>query len=137
MKEHTTDCGGDTGFARKRVANELILLEFTIKNFQGGWDPLTEADKRNGFEYKGSLWLAEGAFRYYDEKNGWGEWQQLPAPMSGKNAPFVQEYRIEKKQGEWTVFPAAKEEPSLYRQFQQGMIEFERETLDCDKIPQR
>lgn len=114
VEAQLTKCG-DSYYGIRKIARDGNLYQFKNPKVTVTSEQLTQADKLNGIEWKGSLYFSAEAWRnYYDGQ--WSEWRQnfmgVTAGLSGS---------LVKKNGEWQVAKGLKPDS------------FER--IDCSNIP--
>lgn len=105
---------GDSYFRKK---TGLTLYEFRDVIFSVNETDLTEADRRNGTEWKGLATVSSKVERWYDPMNNkWSDWR---APQSGNCGQFP----LEKRHGKWIGSDSSQ------------LVAMPARSLRCDEIP--
>lgn len=118
-----TKCG-DSYFRKEVLKKDNYVLYYQMKDTEILVTPnkVTEADRLNGIEWKGSTTFRPKATRVWGtEKGAWYEWKRGPGGVPELT------YGLKKVNGRWEVNTErhrAREETSRY------------EPVDCSKIPQ-
>jgi len=100
-KRLITKCGNDLYSylgIKNQPALEGVIVELKGLSAEVKSQPLSNADKLNGVEWKGSGNIRQEAWRMYHEKTGWSGWQ--PPPQNESRRLF-----LGKKKGRWIVIP--------------------------------
>ena len=100
-KRLITKCGNDLYSylgIKNQPALEGVIVELKGLSAEVKSQPLSNADKLNGVEWKGSGNIRQEAWRMYHEKTGWSSWQSPPLNESGR-------LFLDKKKGRWIVIP--------------------------------
>jgi len=133
-----TDCGGfhytqlHEEYRSKKPGgpqhNGIFIYRIKGVNFKFNPQTLTEADKQNGFEWKGAVGFIYDTARVYEQGKGWGKW----LPRVGYSTYNLSWGSIaNKKNSVWTFQPFdLKEDTEDYYQ----LIEFKK--ITCNEIPQ-
>lgn len=118
-----TKCG-DSYYRKEVLKKNDYVLYYQMKNPTVGVtsQPVSEADRLNGIEWKGSTAFRPEASRIWGtEKKGWFDWQRGPGGVPELS------HGMKKMKGTWSVDTErywAREETSRY------------EPVDCSQIPQ-
>jgi len=134
LDDITTECDGS--LVTKRIWNpgagyevtEYIKfdgLKFTVQEIE-----LTEAEKKNGYQFKGSIEYAEGGTsKAYSTRKGWGDWQDIPENISSDGTP---NYTLE-QEADW-YFNAALPH---YKAYEGWVVKLSPDAFppSCDEIP--
>jgi hypothetical protein len=94
-------CGNDLYSSlgiKNQPALQWIIVELKGLSAEVKSQPLSQADKLNGVEWKGSGNIRQEAWRMYHEKTGWSGWQPTRQNESGR-------VFLGKKKGKWIVIP--------------------------------
>ena len=106
---------GDSYYRKK---TGMTLYEFKDVTFSVKEADLTDADRRNGTEWKGVASVSSKLERWYDPMNGrWSDWRSPQSANCGQ-------YALEKRQGKWIGFDSG-----------QLVVMPAIKSLTCDQIP--
>jgi hypothetical protein len=82
-------CGGDYYYRHRGYTTQIRGATEHLSN-----DQSTAADRANGIQWTGSTTVTFSISRIYDDKQGWGDWE------NGPNDPLLTIY-IQKRNGRW------------------------------------
>jgi hypothetical protein len=142
FNERLLKCG-DSWFGRHSrgfVQMKDVKLQ-VIKSF------LSEADKANGWEWKGHVGLNVRIFRSYSHGPGWSEWALGPEARTAWYPSFEHLVNLTRRNGRWQVEPRAADfggvlggdaVRNLMRQFKEQLVtdNFEKVDFTCASVPQ-
>ena len=118
VEAQLTRCG-DSYFGIRKIANDNALYQFKHPKVSVKSQELTQADKLNSIEWKGSSTFSAEMWRMYDVTGKWGPWRQGFTSLGiGLGVAMY------KQKGQWKFGSDGNLKPSSY------------EKVDCSKVPQ-
>jgi len=117
VEAQLTRCG-DSSYGVRKIANDNSLYQFKGPKVSVKDQELTQADKLNGIEWKGSSTFSAEAWRVYDVTGKWGPWRQGFTSLGvGLGVTMY------KQEGHWKFGSDGNVKPNSY------------EKADCSKLP--
>ena len=113
-----TKCG-DSYYGIRKVANDNGLYQFKNPRISVKSQELTQADKQNGIEWKGSSTFSAETWRMYSVTGEWTSWRQGFTSLD-----IGLSVTMSKENGQWKFGAAGDLKPNSY------------EKIDCSKLPQ-
>ena len=118
VEAQLTKCG-DSYYGVRKLANDSGLYQFKNPKVSVKSQELTQADKLNGIEWKGSSTFSAETWRLYDVTGKWGPWRQGFTSLGiGLGVTMY------KHKGQWKFGSDGNLKPNSY------------EKVDCSKLPQ-
>jgi len=113
----------DKGYENDMVLSILQLKDVSFFVISHG---VGEAEKLNGYEWKGAIGANYKAGRYYEQDKGWSEWESRLFRLSDSSPNIL---TVTKKNGAWQFGP-------LYNETHRNYNPEYFKKISCSEIPQ-
>lgn len=112
------------GFVQMKGVKLVVVEEF-----------LNEAEKANGWEWRGSVWLQGSMFRKYDDGRGWEQWSLWTGDwIINFPGDFERRVYLTRISGRWQVVPMSSD-PGGAASGLFILIRFRKVDFTCGAIP--